>query len=80
MPISLCGNMLFQSVGKGGIGTFLASIRSGVVFIPILIVLSHIFGIFGIQISQTIADFIASAITLPFIINFFKKTEREQSN
>jgi putative MATE family efflux protein len=72
MPISLCGNMLFQSVGKGGIGTFLASIRSGLVFIPILLIFSHFAGLGGIQCAQPVADLIASAVTLPFIVRFFK--------
>jgi putative MATE family efflux protein len=73
LPISLCGNMLFQSIGKGGIGSLLASIRSGLVFIPLLLVLSHWFGIVGIQIAQPLADVIASAITLPLILRFFAK-------
>jgi putative MATE family efflux protein len=71
LPVSLCGNMLFQSVGRGIEGTILASIRSGLIFIPILLILSHCFGIFGIQISQPIADLFAAAVTVPFMIHFF---------
>jgi putative MATE family efflux protein len=73
LPISLCGNMLFQSIGKGGIGSLLASIRSGLVLIPLLLILSHCWGILGLQIAQPLSDLIASAITLPLIGRFFAK-------
>jgi Na+-driven multidrug efflux pump len=78
MPISLCGNMLFQSVGKGGLGTLMASIRSGLVFIPVLIVFSHFGSILGIQLAQPVSDAIASAVTLPFMIDFFNKLPVEE--
>jgi putative MATE family efflux protein len=78
MPISLCGNMLFQSVGKGGLGTLMASIRSGLVFIPVLIVFSRFGGILGIQLAQPVSDALASAVTLPFIIDFFRKLPIEE--
>jgi putative MATE family efflux protein len=78
LPVSLCGNMLFQSVGKGAIGSFLAAIRSGLVFIPLVLILSRFCGIWGIQLSQPISDFISSAVTLPFIINFFKQLAKEK--
>jgi Na+-driven multidrug efflux pump len=80
MPVSLCGNMLFQSVGKGGIGTLMASIRSGLVFIPIIYVMSRCFGVLGIQLSQPLADIIASAVTVPFMVGFFKKLPYDKEN
>jgi Na+-driven multidrug efflux pump len=80
MPVSLCGNMLFQSVGKGGIGTLMASIRSGLVFIPIIYVMSRCFGVLGIQLSQPLADIIASAVTVPFMVDFFKKIPYDKEN
>ena len=78
MPVSLCGNMLFQSVGRAVEGTFLASIRSGVVFIPILLLFSHFGGILGIQLAQPAADLIASAVTVPFLVRFFRQLDAMQ--
>lgn len=77
MPISLCGNMMFQSIGQSGKATFLAMIRSGLVFIPVLWILSRQFGLFGIQISQTVADIISAAITLPMVVKFFKTMPKD---
>lgn len=71
MPVSLCGNMLFQSIGKSGRATLLSSIRSGLVFIPALLILSRVFGLFGIQIAQPLSDFISAAITMPMVLSFF---------
>ncbi len=72
MPFSLCGNMMFQSIGRSGKATFLSMIRSGLVFIPVLWILSHTLGLLGIQMAQTIADVIAAAITLPMVVQFFR--------
>jgi putative MATE family efflux protein len=71
MAVSLCGNMLFQSIGKGLEGTILASLRSGLCFIPIILVLSRYLGIFGIQLAQPLADVVSIAVTIPFVVRFF---------
>ena len=79
LPISLCGNMLFQSIGRSGMATFLSMIRSGIVFIPILWIFSHVFGLLGIQISQVTADIISAAITLPFVVSFFRSMPEDSA-
>ncbi|MGN0371397.1 MAG: MATE family efflux transporter [Enterocloster sp.] len=71
LPVSLGGNMLFQSIGKSGRATFLASIRSGLVFIPVLLILSRLAGLLGIEMSQMVADIISAAVTIPMVISFF---------
>jgi putative MATE family efflux protein len=72
-PLSVCANMLFQSIGKNGRATFLAMLRSGLYFIPVLIILSHIFGIFGIEISQTVADILTFFTSLIFVVPFLRE-------
>lgn len=72
MPTSLCGNMLFQSIGKSGTATFLSSIRSGVVFIPVLWIFSRCFGLLGIQTAQVVSDVISVAVTVPFVVKLFR--------
>ena len=79
LPISLCGNMLFQSIGRSGMATFLSMIRSGIVFIPIFWIFSHVFGLLGIQISQVTADIISAAITLPFVVSFFRSMPEDSA-
>ena len=76
LPISAVGNMLFQSIGKSGRALFLASVQSGLVYIPLLAVLPHFIGITGIQIAQPIAYFVSASITLPFVYAFFKSLNK----
>ena len=71
MPISLYGNMLFQSIGKGGTATYLASLRSGVVLIPVILLLTALFGLTGLESSQAASDLISAILTLPIILRFY---------
>jgi Na+-driven multidrug efflux pump len=73
--------MTFQSVGKNKPATFLSMLRSGLVFIPVIIILSNQIGLTGIQIAQTVTDVITFFVSIPFIVYFFKhlpKKETEQ--
>ena len=73
MPLCLSGNMLFQSIGKSGRAILLSSIRSGLLFIPVLLITSRLFGIPGIQMSQALADTLSGLIAAPMIYDFFRK-------
>ncbi|MGM9663618.1 MAG: MATE family efflux transporter [Eubacteriales bacterium] len=67
-------NMLYQSIRKSGIASFLALLRSGAVFIPVLIIASAAAGLNGIIAAQPISDVLTAIISIPFIIMFMKKT------
>lgn len=71
-PFSVCSNMLFQSIGRNLEATVVSMLRSGLCFIPILLLLSALFGLTGIQLSQTVADIVSFFITVPFVVKFFK--------
>lgn len=70
-PLSVCANMLFQSIGQNRSATLLSTLRSGLVFIPVLVVLSQVMGLTGVQVAQTVADIITFFICLPFVVRFF---------
>ena len=70
MPV----NMLYQSIRKSGIASFLALLRSGAVFIPVLIIASSVAGLDGIITAQPISDVLTALISVPFIVMFMKKT------
>ena len=74
MPISVSVNMLFQSIRKSSIASFLSILRSGLIFIPVLIIFANVFKLLGIQMAQPISDLITSLISIPFIIYFIRKT------
>ena len=72
-PLCVMANMTFQSTGNRLLAVFTAMLRSGLYFIPTLVVLEHFFGITGIQVAQPAADVLAFCTVLPFIYRFVKK-------
>lgn len=78
VPMTVTGNMLFQSCGKSGRATFLAMTRSGLYFIPAIIILSRLLGLTGIEISQAIADVLAAFTTLPIVLSFLKSLPNDE--
>lgn len=78
MPLFIPLNMLFQSIRKSAIASFLALLRSGVVFIPMLYILSSALQIQGLQMAQPAADIVTALINIPFIVYFFKSTPNTQ--
>jgi putative MATE family efflux protein len=72
IPISLYGNMLFQSIGKGGTATYLSSMRSGLVMIPMVVVLTALFRLKGLESAQTVSDVISAMLSLPIILRFYR--------
>lgn len=77
VPLAMNANMLFQSIGQSKTALFLACLRSGISFIPTILLLSRIYGLLGVQISQPIADVITGIVTLPFLILFLKELPKD---
>ena len=72
LPMTVLGNMLFQCVGKSGRATFLASTRSGLFFIPTILILSAVIRLLGVQLSQAISDFLSYILAFPLAFKFLK--------
>ena len=66
MAFTVITNMMLQSMGKGIKASITASARSGLFFIPLILILPKFFGLLGVEISQAIADVLAMLITVPF--------------
>ena len=75
-PVLVCGNMLFQSVGKAGRATFLSCCRQGIFFIPLILTLPRAFGLAGVQYSQPIADSLSFVVAVPFMAQFLAELDR----
>lgn len=77
MPISVPVNMLYQSIRKPAVSSFLSLLRSGLMLIPMLLISTYFLGLRGIQISQPFADMMTGLISIPFIVHFLMKKEFE---
>lgn len=64
---------LYLSMGKALGGIFLNSLRQGIVFIPIILLLPKFMGLNGVIYAQAISDLITTIITIPFAISIHKK-------
>ncbi len=73
LPISVSCNMLYQSIRKAAMASFMAIMRSGAVLIPVLLITS-IVGLDGIIMAQPISDILTGLISLPFFFMFLRKT------
>ena len=80
VPFQVCNNMMFQSIGYKFNATFLSSLRNGLFFIPILLILSFVCGLTGIQVAQAIADVMTSLACIPFTISFFAKLPKDKTS
>ena len=78
IPFSVCNNMMFQSTGKSLEASILSSFRSGLFFLPIIIIFSNVWGLFGIQISQAVADVLTSLCCIPFTVSYFKRLPEDE--
>ena len=55
LPLSMVTEMLYQSTGHSAGASLLSSLRSGIFFIPAIIILSSVRGLAGIQEAQPLA-------------------------
>ena len=70
-------NMLFQSLGLAGRAAFLSVLRSGLCFLPAILLLPPLFGIRGVAWAQPVADLFAFAISMPFLFPYLSRETRE---
>lgn len=77
LPPCMTTEMLFQSTGKRLGATLLSAIRSGLFFIPSLLILSSLRGLAGIQEAQPVSLLLSVPITVAFAVGFFKKLPKE---
>ena len=73
MPFCMSTELLLQSTGKKLSASILSALRSGVIFIPALLILSRLRGMAGIQEAQPLAFALSFIPTLYFSTTYFKK-------
>lgn len=80
VPLTMITEMGFQSVGQKAYASVLSSMRSGILFIPTLWILSRVRGIAGIQEAQP-AAFVMSFVVSLFFSRVFMRilSEKETS-
>jgi len=77
LPVSVVATMLFQSIGESGRAFVLSCLQSGLLFIPLCLVLPRFIGITGIQLSQPLAYFLSATVSVPMLLMFLKKLPKD---
>ena len=70
--ITMC-NMEMQTIGKSVRASFLAMARQGLFFVPAVLILPRLYGLFGLQISQAVADVVTFAVSIPLQIGILRE-------
>ena len=70
-------NMMMQTIGKSVRASLLAMARQGLFFIPAVLILPRILGLFGLQISQAVSDVITFTLAVPLQISVFREMDAE---
>ena len=73
MAVIVMANMMLQSTGMGLKATITSSARNGIFFIPLILILPPIFGLFGVEITQSVADIFSFALALPLVMSEIRK-------
>lgn len=78
LPLLMATEMLMQSTGRRFAASFLSALRSGILFIPLLYILSRFRGLAGIQEAQPLSVILALPFTVPVAIRFFRRLPEDR--
>ncbi len=71
-------NMMLQSIGKATKASIVAAGRQGLFFLPLIFILPQVFGIFGVQLCQPIADICAFLLSIPLGVSELKLMKKQE--
>ena len=69
--VAVFSNMFFQSLGKSWRATILAVCRQGLC-IPLVFLLSHLFGLSGLVATQATCDLLSFLISSTIFLQYFR--------
>jgi Na+-driven multidrug efflux pump len=74
----LMANMMLQTIGESMRASVLAVARQGLFMIPLLYVLTPVFGLRGLQFSQPVSDLATFLLTIPLTFGVLKRMKQGQ--
>lgn len=75
-------NMMLQTIGKPVKASISAAARTGLFFVPAILILPQFFGLFGVQMSQAVADLCSFVLCVPLAgttLLEMKRLEKERA-
>lgn len=72
----IVSNMFLQNIRKVVPACIVAMARQGIVFLPLLFIMMHLFKLTGIELTQPISDIVTFIISLPFTLSALKEINK----
>ena len=69
----MAGNMMLQTTRRPIRANVLSSARKGLVLIPFILILPHLFGLMGIAMCQAVCDVVTFIIAIPIVRSAFRE-------
>lgn len=79
VPVTMMVEMGFQSTGKKLLASMSSSLRSGVIFIPVLVIFSRLRGLSGIQEAQPLSFLITALFSIVLIKTYLNGLSEKSS-
>jgi Na+-driven multidrug efflux pump len=73
--VTVC-NMTLQTTGQSLSANILAAARNGIFFIPLILILPRVLGLFGVEICQAVCDILAFLLAIPLTAHFFRTLQK----
>ena len=80
LPLNFMAGLSYQVVGSKAIASLLSITRQGLFYIPGVLLLPRLWGIFGVEVSQTVSDALSFLFAIPFTILFFSNLKGEKTS
>lgn len=78
MAVIVMTNMMFQSMGLGVKASLTSSMRNGIFFIPLILILPRLLGLTGVEITQPCADLLSAGFIIPMAVMELKKLRQDE--
>lgn len=76
----VASNMTLQTIGDTGPATFLAAARQGLFFIPAVVLLPRLLGLWGVLLAQPLSDALAFSTAVPLMIRALRRMKEADGN
>lgn len=73
----IMANMMLQSIGKALKASIVAAARQGLFFIPLILLLPNMYGLFGVELCQTISDILSFALAVPLCVSVLNEMKQQ---
>lgn len=80
LPICMITEMMMQSSGRKGVAAFLSSLRGGILYIPLLLILPIFRGLNGVQEAQPLAYVLSVFPAVYFAKKYFEEIPKEEAD